>query len=85
MTAGRVAARPGEAGDKTKLDWVFANVENDRDGRCCSFGRERMDCAAGCDDYSHLSVGEIGHHCLQAIVLALYPMVLDRHVRRYRR
>src|SRR5262249_57309569 len=28
----------------------------------------------------HLSVDEIGHHCLQALVLAAYPMVLDHHV-----
>src|SRR5262249_8136028 len=34
----------------------------------------------GRDDHSHLSADEIGDHCLQAIVLALCPMVLDRHV-----
>src|SRR5262249_54282875 len=80
IDAGGVAARPGEAGDETKLDWVFANDEYDRDGRCCSFGRERMNCAAGRDDHRHLSADEIGDHCLQAIGLALCPMGLDRHV-----
>src|SRR5262249_39336106 len=74
------SATPGEACGESKLDWVFANDEYGRDGRCCSFGRERMNCAAGRDDHSHLSADEIGDHCLQAIVLALRPMVLDRHV-----
>jgi hypothetical protein len=31
IDAGRVAARPREAGDKTKLDRVFADAEYDRD------------------------------------------------------
>jgi hypothetical protein len=35
----QVAARPGEAGDKTKLDRVFGDTEDDWDRRCCSFGR----------------------------------------------
>ena len=41
IDAGRVTAGPGEAGDKTKLNWVFADAEDDRDRRCCSFSRER--------------------------------------------
>jgi hypothetical protein len=28
LVAGRVAARPGEAGDKTKLDRVFIDAED---------------------------------------------------------
>jgi hypothetical protein len=36
-----VAARPGEAGDKTKPDRVFADQEDDRDRRGCRLGRER--------------------------------------------
>src|SRR5262249_12996441 len=47
-----IVAGAGEAGDETELDWVFANDEYDRDGRCCSFGRERMNCAAGRDDHA---------------------------------
>jgi hypothetical protein len=35
------AARPGQAGDQTKLDRVFAYSEGDRDRRGCSFGRKR--------------------------------------------
>jgi hypothetical protein len=41
IDAGRVAARPSEAGDKTKLDRVITDTEDDRDRRCCSFGRDR--------------------------------------------
>ena len=37
----QVAARPGEAGDKTKPDRVFADDEDDGDRRGCRLGRER--------------------------------------------
>jgi hypothetical protein len=41
IDAGRVTAMAGEAGYKTKPDRVFGAHEDDRDRRCCSFGRER--------------------------------------------
>ena len=41
IDAGRVAARPVEAGDKTKLDRVVADDEDDRNRRGRSLGRER--------------------------------------------
>ena len=41
IDAGRVATGPGEAGDKTKPNRIFAVGEDDRNRRCCSFGRER--------------------------------------------
>src|SRR6202040_543804 len=34
----------------------------------------------GRGDHGHLSADQIGHQCWQAVVLALQPMVLDRHV-----
>src|SRR5262249_6224437 len=37
----QVSARPGEAGDQTKLDRVVADAEDDRDRRGRGFGRER--------------------------------------------
>jgi hypothetical protein len=37
-----IAARPSEAGDKTKLDRVIARLEHDRDRRGGSFGRDRL-------------------------------------------
>jgi hypothetical protein len=36
----QVAARPGEAGDKTKPDRVFVDDEDDGDRRGCRLGRE---------------------------------------------
>jgi hypothetical protein len=41
IDAGRVATGPGEAGDKTKLDRIVTDAEDDRDRRGRSFGRER--------------------------------------------
>ena len=79
IDAGRVATWPGETGDKTKLDRVFADTENDRDRRRRSFGRQRGR-VAGRGDHGHLSANQIGHQRRQAIVLALQPVVLDRHV-----
>ena len=38
IDAGRVVARPGEAGNKTELDRVFADAKNDRDRRGGGFG-----------------------------------------------
>ena len=80
IDAGRVAARPGEAGDKTELDRVVADAEDDRDGRGCSFGRERAEAVAGRGDHGHVTADQVGHECRQAIVLTLQPVVLDRHV-----
>ena len=79
IDAGCVAARPSEAGDKTKLDRVIADAEDDRDRRCCSFGCERGHVTDRGDD-GHLSADQVAHQCRQAIILALQPVVLDRHV-----
>jgi hypothetical protein len=38
IDAGRIAARPGKAGDETKLDRVLTDAEDDRDRRSRSFG-----------------------------------------------
>jgi hypothetical protein len=77
IDAGRVAARPGEAGDKTKLDRVFSDAEDDRDSRGCSFGRKR-DSVAPRGDHGHTTADQVSHQRRQAI--ALQPVVLDRHV-----
>ena len=79
IDAGRVAARPGEAGDKTKLDRVFADTEDDRDRRGRGFGRDRSG-AHGRGDHGHTTADQVSHQRRQAIVLALQPVVLDRHV-----
>ena len=80
IDAGCVAARPGEAGDKTEPDRVFADTEDDGDRRRRSFGRECGRADAGRGDHRHLTPDQIGHQCRYAIVLAFQPMVLDRHV-----
>jgi hypothetical protein len=79
IDAGRVAAGPGKARDKTKLDWVLGDTEDNRDHRGFSFGRERS-LRVGRGDHGHPAVDQIGRDRRQAIVLALQLMVLDRHV-----
>src|SRR5215471_7575451 len=79
INASGVAARPGEVGDKTKLNRVFTDTEDDRDACCRSFGCKRG-CGANRGDHGHLSADQVGHQCRQAIVLSLQPVVLDRHV-----
>ena len=80
IDASRVATGSGEVGDKTKRDRVCGDTEDDRDGRCCSFGSERADGAGRRGDHGHLSVDQIGHQCRQAIVVPLEPVVLDSYV-----
>jgi hypothetical protein len=75
----QVSARPGEAGDKTELDRVFTDAEDDWGRRCCSFGRLRRH-IAGCGDDSHLAAHQIRHQGREAIVLAFQPVVFDRYV-----
>src|SRR5262249_34857373 len=44
------------------------------------FGRGRSRGSVGCGDDSYAAVDKIGHERGQAIVAAVEPMVLDRHV-----
>ena len=80
IDAGRIAARPGKAGDQTQLDRVFADAEDDRDRRGRSFGRKCSSSKAGRGDHGHATADEVSHERRQAIVLALQPVVLDHHV-----
>jgi hypothetical protein len=69
--------RPREAGDKAKLDRVIADAEYDRDRR------GRRSCSnrtAGRGDDGHTTADQVSDQRPQAIVLALKPVVLDRHV-----
>src|SRR6516164_2329221 len=77
---GRVAARPSEVRDKTYAHRIFGDAEDDWDHRGRGFGRKRSGAAAGCGDNGHLAADQVGHHCRQAIVSALQPVVLDRYV-----
>ena len=76
----QVAARPGEAGDKTKPDRVVANGEDDGDRRGCRLGRERHRGAFDRDDHGDLSANQFGRQRRQPIELIVGPAVFDRHV-----
>jgi hypothetical protein len=76
---GRVAAGPGEARDKTKLDRSPPTPK--------TIGIVAVAALAASEGTSpgvaitrHLSANQIGQQRRQAIVLALQPVVLDRHV-----
>ena len=76
----QVAARPGEAGDKTEPDRVFGDDEDDGDRRGCRLGRERRSGASGRGDHGDLSANQFGRQRRQSIDLILGPAVFDRHV-----
>src|SRR5262252_5439007 len=80
VDAGGVAARPGKAGDKTKLNRVFADAEDNRDRRSRSFGCLCSKVAGRRGDNGDAPVHEVSHERWQTIELALQPMVLDRYV-----
>ena len=77
-----VALPPGRARLATRpsLTGSSADAEDDRDRRGRSFGRERSRRAAGRGDDGHTTADQVSHQRRQAIVLALQPVVLDRHV-----
>ena len=76
----QVAARPGEAGDKTKPDRVFGDDEDDGDRRGCRLGRQRRSEVAGRGDHGDLPANQFGRQRRQPIDLILGPAVFDRHV-----
>src|SRR6516164_11461489 len=80
VDAGSVAARPGKAGDKTKLDRVFSDAEDNRDRRGRSFGCLGSKVAGRRGDNGDAPAHEVSHERWQTIELALQPMVLHRHV-----
>ena len=76
-----VALPPGRARLATRPSWTGSSPTPKTIGivavaaLAASAGR-----VAGRGDHGHLSADQIGHQCRQAIVLALQPVVLDRHV-----
>jgi hypothetical protein len=56
IDACRIAAGPSKVRDETKPDRVFGNTEDDRNLRCCGFGRERSRGTARNGDHSHLTM-----------------------------
>src|SRR5262245_5917210 len=66
----QISARPGEAGDKTELDRVFADTKDDRDRRGRSFGHLSSVITRGRGDNGHATTHEVSHERLKAIELA---------------
>jgi hypothetical protein len=82
VDAGGVATRSGEARDKTSLDRVYGDAEDDRDWdrRCGGFGRGRDGGAAGRGDNGHTPTNEISHQRWQPIELVVQPVVLYGYI-----
>ena len=75
----QVAARPGEAGDETKPDRVFADEEDDGDRRGCRLGRERRR-VPPVAAITATRANQIGRQRRQPIDLVVGPAVFDRHI-----
>ena len=75
--AGEIAARPGEAGDKSNRDWVDPDQEHDRDRRSRRLGGDRRRSAAGRGNYCHVTINQIGRQCRQSIVAIFRPAIFD--------
>src|SRR5262249_46535972 len=75
----QVAARPGQAGDKTELDRVFGDVEDDGDSG--GYGLSRQ-CGRGIggDDHDDLSPNQFGRQRREPVKPTFGPPVFDRHV-----
>jgi len=79
--AGRIAAWPGEAGDQTELNRVFADEEDDRDGCGRSFGCQGCKIAAKRDDNSDTAADQIGRQLWKPIeATLLQPAIFDCHI-----
>ena len=77
--AGGVAAWPRQAGDEANADRIIGGVEQDRDGRGRSLGRER---GGGCprDNYRCMALHQLRRQRRQLIVLSLRVAGFDRQV-----
>ena len=76
--SGEIAPGPTEAGDEPYLNWINADIEDDRHGRCRRLGRQRTRRAGG-DDDTHPTACKVSRARRQAIILAI-PVVLDRDI-----
>ena len=76
----QIAAWTSEAGDKAKLDGVFADVEDNGNRRCRRLSRQRRSGALGCGDHGHRPARQFGRQPWQPIELTIRPLVFDPHV-----
>src|SRR5262249_2889116 len=68
------------SGDKTQLDRVFTDAEDDRDRRGRSFRCKRSKVAGWRGDDGHAPAHEVSHERRKAIEFTLQPAVLHRYV-----
>src|SRR5262249_54010634 len=73
----QISAWPGEAGDKTELDRVFADTKDDRDRRGCSFAHLSSVIARGRGENGHATTPDVSHNRRKAMELVLQPVVLS--------
>src|SRR5262245_13468510 len=77
--AGGVAARPIEAGNQPKLDWVDGDAEDDWNlVRCCNSSLRSR--AAKGDDHGHRKAHQFGCHFGKSIVSTFRPAERDVHI-----
>src|SRR5262249_23287387 len=76
----QVSAWPGETGDKTELDRIFADAEHDRDLCSRSFSCTRSKVTGRRGDNGDTTTHKVSHERRQTIELALQPVVLHRHI-----
>jgi hypothetical protein len=75
--AGDIAARPIQAGDKARRNWVIADEEHNRNGRACRLcSKCRRHAARGNND-DRLATNKIGGQRRQSIILTLRPAEFD--------
>src|SRR6516225_9609952 len=80
IDAGRVAARPSKPRDKTQLDRVVDDPEDDRNRCSRSFGRLGSSGLAGRGDNSHATQDKVRHERRQPVISTVQPVVLDYDV-----
>jgi hypothetical protein len=76
---GQIAARRGEAGDKTKPDRLVADIEHDGDRRGCRLGLQRRGQTKSNDDRNS-PANQFGGERRQPLRLVSAPAVFDRNV-----
>ena len=79
IDAGRIPARSREASNKTKLDGIVGNTEQDWNGFSRSFCR---DCRRSrtCDNDGNLTAHKVSNHRREPIVLTFGTVEFDGHV-----
>src|SRR5262249_37169409 len=64
--------------NKSFLDGIAADNEDDRNRGRCYLGRKGRDRVAGCSDHGHVATHKIGRKRRQTIVASLGKAILDR-------